>query len=256
MFNRHAIKLCFALLCAACAERGADREPHADSSDTDDGSTTDSSGLTTIGETATEGAPDLPTSCDPYDSECPLGTKCSPELGKCLWAGTGTLGQSCSIDLSALSDTCDADHLCLDYDLFENDSTPGYCAPPCEGTEIDPQCPSGTDCFKGFCIPDSCNPLQPLCPEDWPCIAIFPSKAAHCDYRDGISYGAAQLGEPCEDDCAGGLVCVPQAEVPGCGATSCCSSYCDLDNPTACDLLPETVCQAVLDFEYGTCTLR
>jgi hypothetical protein len=195
------------------------------------------------------------TACDPFEQDCPEGEKCSPyasdggnewNANKCVPVlGDQQPGELCSWDgIIEATDDCDATSFC--WDVMEIDGELlGTCAAFCTGTADAPECPGGgsciiTDSFSfALCI-ITCNPLLQDCAPGLGC--FWANSAFACLF----TAGDIPAGEPCGfiNDCAPGNYCVEAATLPDCAATSCCTSFCDLDLGDAQCSEPGTACVA------------
>ena len=206
-----------------------------------DGSTgepTDSGG--TLGDGADMPPPEV---CDVWAQDCPQGQKCAP-WGEQYWSQAKCtpiadppkqLGDECHVEGYATSgvDDCDLGQLCWHVD---NETLAGYCIEMCSGSEQSPSCatPETTcavlnDAILNLCFQD-CHPLTQDCPEEESC------QYAVTTFSCVPQSGAAQVGEPCEliTDCQAGLTCIPSQVYPGCVGDSCCTPFCDLEEPPQC----------------------
>ncbi|MCY0986848.1 hypothetical protein OV203_06930 [Nannocystis sp. ILAH1] len=88
-----------------------------------------------------------------------------------------------------------------------------------------------------------CSPLDPVCPAGASCLmAGSVDDQFFCvDAADPVrlEYGAACL---VENQCGAGLLCMPNAHVPGCAGDRCCTNFCDLAEMEACPAAPGQVC--------------
>lgn len=196
--------------------------------------------------------------CDEFANDCPDCFKCVPYGGDggtwddnacaAIQPGASTVGQSCSFPAGVFGgvDSCDADSLCWQID-FENEM--GTCLARCSGTADRPVCPDpGTRCLTSgdsvaVCVA-VCDPVLQDCGGSEACYISsdgFPLCAQNA------SGGKAPAGTECEflNACNEGLTCIGATNVPDCMGTNCCSPFCDLDMPDACDVLPGTSCAAL-----------
>jgi cysteine-rich repeat protein len=140
--------------------------------------------------------------CDPYDLACPGSLEClnlrfNQGIGRCLQAGTSTVGQFCSS-----SDTgtgCAAGATCLD------DGTNNRCYEVCDffGT---PTCSGGNTCYLG----------------------------GYCDTPPAVSHNVA-FGATCPSGATNGEECAPNGDgfQGGCydlGAGMICYQFCQLSS--------------------------
>jgi len=85
-----------------------------------------------------------------------------------------------------------------------------------------------------LCLPP-CNPLDPMgCGRGESCRYFSASAAASCipDKGGVVSSPTIQCGSK-DESCPAAEVCVTAATYGGCGAPSCCTPWCDLDDPEA-----------------------
>jgi hypothetical protein len=201
---------------------------------------------------------DLPRGCDVLVQDCPSGFKCVPDADfqhSCApILGDGEMGIPCTLDWSVpATDDCAAGLFCWDLG----------CTPLCEGSSEDLMCPTGLVCpvggqFLGLCAPLSCNPLQPNCPFDWPCMGL--STDALCVFSEGAGHGSVPVGGSCEpfavaSSCISSATCVSASMLPECATEGCCTGWCDPLDPQACEDQPGTVCVTTVDESYGACGL-
>jgi hypothetical protein len=193
--------------------------------------------------------------CDPFAQDCPEGEKCVPfsnnggnlNANKCVPVlGEGHVGDPCISDGAVeATDDCDAKSVC--HDLMEVDGQlVGECAAFCTGNADEPTCDPGTACLiQGdgsvtLCI-DTCDPLAQNCDPGFGCYW------STVDFVCLFTTQDIPTGEACGyvNDCASGNYCADGSEVPGCEAPACCTSYCDLSQPTC--MLPGSECVAFFD---------
>lgn len=201
---------------------------------------------------------DLPIGCDVLLQDCPRGSKCVPDADfhhSCApILGDGEMGVPCTLNWDVpATDNCGAGLFCWDLG----------CTPLCEGSSEDLMCPTGLVCpigdqFMGLCAAVSCNPLQPNCPFNWPCIGL--STDALCVFSEGAGHGSVPVGGNCEpfavaSSCISSATCVSSSMLPGCPTEGCCTGWCDPLDPQACDDQPGTVCVTTVDEAYGACGL-
>jgi hypothetical protein len=174
------------------------------------------------------------TRCAPIDA-----TRIAPDEA-CVVEGNGYSGL----------DNCALATMCWGVDAATNQ---GVCYAMCSGSEDDPACPGGGECFIGYdgtialCL-DACDPLAPACAAHESCVFSAAADAARCvptNLVTGLAYA-----EPCNGavfECGSGLVCVHEANVPVC-ADSCCTAACDLAAPAPCpDAAAGQVCVPLYD---------
>jgi len=143
------------------------------------------------------------------------------------------------VSLSDGLDDCAAGSVCLGDEA-------GTCRPLCE---------SESDCTGALCIEDpfagvphcanDCSPFEPSCASGLQCRR----QSDRFSCIDPVPGDDGGPGEPCSiiDDagCAGGLVCISGALVPGCGTQGCCVTLCDLDAQSTCSA--PTTCTPALE---------
>ncbi|HVI01561.1 MAG TPA: hypothetical protein VM869_22755 [Enhygromyxa sp.] len=187
--------------------------------------------------------------CDPFAQDCPHGEKCVPvsndeghfDHAVCvLLTGDIPAGEPCTIaDPSSGVDDCDATSMCW---FVEDDA--GVCVPLCSGAADHLMCPDGLSCFHTHhddelfvCVPP-CNPLMQDCPTGQACQwaqDIFGCSPTH----------DVPPPEPCAAipfDCAAGSICLVAEVLDGCEGESCCTAYCDIEDPEACASFPGHAC--------------
>jgi hypothetical protein len=200
-----------------------------------------------------------PRACDVIAQDCPRGFKCT------LWADDGGTelnasrcallpvdpvapGDSCTAEGSGQSgvDNCELGSMCWSVDA----QLQGTCVEFCGGTWETPECGAAATCLMSngglpaLCVAD-CNPLVPTCAETEGCYPY--GDAFVCNHSTADP--EASHGSPCElaFECPEGLQCVPAAVHSSCDGVACCSTHCDLSDPTAdaqCGALdPGQVCR-------------
>ncbi|NVB41473.1 hypothetical protein G6O69_26785 [Pseudenhygromyxa sp. WMMC2535] len=181
---------------------------------------------------------DIPE-CDPWAQDCPDGEKCTQQIdgengssNVCVpITGDDAPGEPCTSDGPLTgSDSCSAGAYCL---LDANDE--GTCVPYCEGSPDQPVCAEGSACSitddgtLTICLP-TCDPIAQDCGD---------ADGCYWSGQDFLCYPtfAESVGEPCTSSnaCAPGLYCVGEEFVPACEGNSCCTNFCELDNPQ-CEL--------------------
>jgi len=186
--------------------------------------------------------------CDPFMQDCPKGEKCLPWAndGGPTWNATrcspvddnpGQIGDSCSVEGSAVSgvDDCDVGVMCFDVD---SETNTGTCVEMCGGSEANPTCDTpGTTCTisnSGALVlcRAVCNPLANECGRGEGCYFVEAASVCAPDASDGM--GAE--GEPCEfiNTCADGLFCSDASAVAGCETEFCCTSFCAVGDDSMC----------------------
>lgn len=197
--------------------------------------------------------PDPPTPTPPPTSggwcglECPRGEKCMP------WANDGGMawntfrcsplanepnapGEPCQVEGSQWSgiDDCEEDAICWQVDPRTNQ---GVCHAACNIVDTNGVCPDPFSCTildagVPLCV-QSCDPLEPTCPQGQTCAFTFGGLACQIALGDVVPEG-----QPCgpEVTCELGTLCsydpvLDCTEEPGVG---CCAEICDLLDPSAC----------------------
>ncbi|MEE9385540.1 MAG: hypothetical protein V3V08_19190 [Nannocystaceae bacterium] len=209
------------------------------------------------GDAASDGAGGI-NACTPGIGECADGEKCQPyvkkdgdccvDAAKCVpITGEKVHGEACTRE--RYGDTCAKDVLCMlgtTGDIGE-----GTCYQLCDGEETDScknvglpaaTCNNYNDGFLPICdIP--CNPIRPDA-----CVAAdgcYPFGAGFWCIPPDPEPGKGNQSDECnaEQSCHRGLYCEELGKqlVDGCGAESCCTTYCDLEGdhsecmaPAAC----------------------
>ncbi len=228
--------------------------------------------------------PDIPpigNECDLWTQDCPMGDKCMPWVndGGSSWNATRCTsltdnpnqpGDPCTVDGNAGTgiDDCDIGAMCWAVDGETNE---GVCVALCEGNPEAPLC-SNPDEFCSItndgvlplCLP-SCDPLLQDCADGQACYWLPADGGFVCVQDVSGELGAA--GDPCDgfvlNRCDPGLQCTPAEAVPGCtDATSCCSPFCDLEEPNP-GCLAAQECIALFEEgdappgteDYGVCAI-
>jgi hypothetical protein len=142
-------------------------------------------------------------------------------------------GEPCTHNgIMEATDDCDATTMCYD----------GVCRPFCTGYPDEQICPPGFGCtasptdWLSLCL-ETCDPLAQDCATG---SCYWYSEQFLCHPT-----GDLVIGQPCGfvNDCSPGSACVGASALPMCFASSCCSPFCDLDQPD-CASLPGTECVA------------
>lgn len=171
------------------------------------------------------------------------------------------LGEPCTIaeGLASGRDDCEAGTMCWGADPI---TAEGTCVPFCAPQGISPTCPEATVCaidsldVLALCLPP-CSPLEPAsCPAEQSCRYFPRSQTAACVPDAGPRMHAGTIACGSNDDpCAASEVCISAASYGGCGQPSCCTAWCDLDNPEAdadcAAVVPGHVCVPVFDRAPG-----
>lgn len=233
----------------------------SDTSESSQASTeTDTGNVTFVGfasgESGESGDPFCP--CDTFLQDCPDGEKCVPfasggdklDCDKCVPVlGDGQPGEPCVHDgIVEGTDDCGPTSQCFNLMDVDGQSV-GVCTPFCQGTADDPICPMGTTCLitdegaTTLCMA-TCNPLMQDCGPGLGCFAYESYFFCLVPAQD------IPLGQPCEqiNDCAAGLVCVPESVLPNCAGSKCCASFCSLMQGALC---PEMGTECVAYYEQG-----
>lgn len=187
--------------------------------------------------------------CDLWAQDCPGSEKCMPWIndGGSSWNATRCVplsdnpaqpGDPCTVEGNAGTgmDDCDLATMCWAVDGETNE---GVCVGLCEGSPDSPQCsdPSSTcsitnDGVLPLCLP-TCDPLLQDCAESMGCYWL-PGDGGFVCVQD-VSGELGAPGESCDgftlNRCDPGSQCLAATAVPGCtSGTSCCSSFCDLED--------------------------
>jgi hypothetical protein len=194
--------------------------------------------------------------CDLWGQDCPPGEKCMPYATDDSWYDATRCtpiaddpkrpGEPCTVIDSPVSgiDDCETGAMCWGVDAETNT---GQCAEMCKGSEANPYCdaPCAT-CFQSgssivsVCL-ESCDPLAPACGDGLACYPIVDAFVCGPDMSDR----AGVAGDTCEfiNVCDPGLLCANPELVPGCTGPSCCTPFCNVDEPDDCDAqLPGSTC--------------
>lgn len=193
------------------------------------------------------------TNCNPYLAEerCEQG-QCRPygEIGDlsgvgCIRQGPGSLsaGAKCSHSCEGQlgKDACMGRSIC---DPFSDDPE---CVLLCGETKETPTCPAEYSCFShvagedsfGICRP-GCNPLVNTCRKGRTCIQG--DAGFHCvptTDNTGVGDGCKFLNQ-----CAPGLLCVPDSSSGCSGGDGCCGNPCSVGGD---DCAKGEVCKEILD---------
>lgn len=190
--------------------------------------------------------------CDIWAQDCPPGEKCMPSSTNpgSSWDGlrctpidpkSVPAGEACMVEGSAFSgiDDCEHGSMCWDVD---GQTLVGTCIAMCSGSEAAPICPDprthcsvSADGTLALCHP-SCHPLLQDCDDSEGCYPI--DDEAFACFDTGGEQG--RFGEECAflNVCDPGLFCAAPGEVPNCDSTACCSSFCDVSDPSATGACP------------------
>lgn len=183
--------------------------------------------------------------CDIFEQDCPEGEKCMPWAndGTQVWNATrcspidpqpDTVGEPCTVKgiPSSGIDSCAASEMCFYADEDNN----GTCVSFCGGSVQDPECPEGQACSftndatLALCLP-ACDPLNSACPEGEGCFpAVAETFACLPAPTETIAnFFTCHLSGGCEP----GTVCLDPLALPDCdNEEGCCTSYCDLADPS------------------------
>ena len=181
--------------------------------------------------------------CDIWAQDCPADQKCMPWAndGGSSWNATrcspldpeaADIGDACIVEGSGVSgiDNCTRRSMCWNVDTETNGGT---CVPFCVGTEASHGCedPALTCVVSNqgtlpLCLPP-CDPLAPECAEGEGCYPVDGAMACVVD----VSGDEGAYGGDCAfiNDCDAGLHCAGELVTPDC--FSCCTSFCNLDDP-------------------------
>ena len=213
-----------------------------DPSSTSSPATTEEPGCNFIG---CDDVPPEDPPCDTYMQDCPEGQKCTyngyPGDHHCVDvpAAPQPPGAPCQAEggLFDGEDDCDVGGVCW---YVDERSGEGECVSFCDGSADAPTCEDPAticvvgcqDCV-GMCL-KGCDPLADECSEGQVCVP-YGGSAFHCVYDASEALGAYL--DPCEfsNACDPGLACVDAEFVPGCEGFACCTSFCDLGDPSCPD---------------------
>ena len=206
--------------------------------------------------------------CSVRDQNCIDDFKCVPwaEDGGDAWTGTRCIepprspvevGDPCTIEGGPASgqDDCPKGSMCWQADPRTG---VGECVSFCAPADREPACPANTGCMidgvgvLALCLPP-CDPLAPQCEADQSCRYFPASQAAYCIPNEGGEVLVPTL--QCGDDtqCEEAEVCISAGTFGGCGTPSCCTPWCDLNDPEAdaqcAAKRPNQVCRPLFDRE-------
>jgi hypothetical protein len=167
-------------------------------------------------------------------------TKCVP-----IDADPGAVGEPCTVEGSGVSgiDSCELHAMCWDVDA---ETLEGTCEAFCVGSPADAFCeqPCSTCSLSSegalnLCL-QQCDPLGQDCPDGDGC--YLTNDVFSCGPDVSKQRGGA--GDSCDfvNDCDPGLDCASGEAVPDCEGLGCCTPFCAVDNPSACNALPGSVC--------------
>lgn len=188
--------------------------------------------------------------CDVREQNCLDTFKCVPwaDDGGDAWTSTkciGTalspvpIGEACTVtgEVASGRDDCEAGSMCWAADPT---TLMGTCVPFCAPSGESPACDDGRDCMlDGFgvlavCLP-ACDPLDVgTCARGETC-RYFPASAnAFClpDQGGEVLVPTVQCGSA-DEACDAAEVCISASTFGGCGDPSCCTAWCDLNDPMA-----------------------
>ena len=197
--------------------------------------------------------------CNLFAQDCMAGQKCNawavdggifPDGAKCVQiTGDKLPGEGCTVEgkFGDGIDDCVEGSICLDID----NSGKAACVAYCQGDMKDPTCPAvGDKCAFLFeptvplCFP-GCDPLAQDCSPVETCVPNIAALGAEffvCMPRV-FEELPGQYGDACYalSGCDPSYLCIFAENVPGCGGTYCCSTYCDLSMPDSCGSFDETL---------------
>ena len=200
--------------------------------------------------------------CDPAEQDCPEGDKCTGyvvqqgyccvDANKCVPViGNQQLGDPCV--RTEDNDDCDEGLFCMT--VTSGSTGDGVCLAFCNVGEQDcaedglpdANCIAFNDGALPICQ-DSCDPLLQDCDGELGCYGVG-NQGFVCSVP-GFEDGLGNDGDMCFtiQSCKPGLGCTAAEVLSDCGATRCCSPYCDLSAPDPCTE-PE---QCVPYYEEGT----
>ena len=261
-------------------EAGGENEDEPSTETSGDGSIT-TTGESSASETDSEGEgesetdpaePDPLQPCDMIAQDCDEGFKCvAVPTGRgqggfetaCVPAadGIGVAGEPCVMDPTDWSDTCDADHVCWNSEpSLGSGQLEGTCHPlcneqaSCEGAGQ--LCGVFNDAMIAVCLFE-CTPGQDACPEDHSCNYIFGAEEGYACLLGGED----PQGMDCTNiaDCPAGYHCLDSEFLLECESEACCTSYCDPEDPEACEGLDPLTCGTFFNEppaeDFGVCML-
>jgi hypothetical protein len=208
--------------------------------------------------------------CDPWLQDCPEGEKCVawnndgggayPLATRCIEVARAPkgLGEPCTGGdfLSLGKDDCEVGARCWSWAAGAAgwpEEEQRVCVPLCAGCPDAPECPEDHLCISWKGASDSNEPALNLCAH--PCDPLADDACStnatcvywpdrECAFSCGpLSPSPLSQGEPCEavNMCEQGSACIYAGTFgPACGATKCCSAFCDPNDPGAdatCDAL-------------------
>jgi hypothetical protein len=197
----------------------------------------------------------IANTCDPAEQDCPEGDKCTGyvvEQGSCCVdankcvpvIGNGQLGDPCV--RTEDNDDCAEGLFCMT--VTSGSTGDGRCLAFCdvatqdchEDGLPDAQCIAFNDGTLPLCQ-DSCDPLLQDCSGDLGCYGVG-DQGFVCSVP-GYEPGLGNDGDMCYtiQSCKPGLGCTAAEVLSDCGASRCCSPYCDLSMPDPCTLPEECV---------------
>jgi hypothetical protein len=200
--------------------------------------------------------------CDPAEQDCPDGDKCTGyvvqqgyccvDANKCVPViGNAQLGDPCV--RTDDNDDCDEGLFCMT--VTSGSTGDGVCLAFCNvGTQDcaedglpDAQCIAFNDGALPICQ-DSCDPITQDCDGSLGCYGVG-NQGFVCSVP-GFEEGLGNDGDMCFtiQSCKPGLGCTAAEVLSDCGASRCCSPYCDLSVPDPC-LAPE---ECIPYYEDGT----
>lgn len=230
--------LSLGLLLAGCSPKANDDSASGSTEGTDESTTMDPD------SNETETGEEHINECDVWTQDCPDGEKCVPwaDDGGNVWNalrcapvdGNGQPGDACTLvgELTGIDD-CALGSICMRLD---DGTDNGVCVPQCEGTAETPSCEDiGRTCIVGndgvltVCM-EKCDPTVQGCPAGLGCYPLGPE--TYGCWPD-FSGDVGAYGDECmwSNSCDPGLLCWNPEAVPGCEGASCCSEYCNLNDP-------------------------
>lgn len=215
-------------------------------------STTSGSGTGT--ESSTSGGKEIGERCDIFAQNCAPGLKCGPSVAdwcdneeqKCFPIADppDEIDQRCTLDPPCGIDTCTPGNFCYWHETNDGEGTcMTFCDfdHPC--TRPREECLRLTG-FQNVCV-TRCSPLLQDCPGDLVCHSLGSGRGVGCLAPTPLP---GVLHTPCDfnPDCQAGLACV---YAPNVCATRCCSPFCDVTDPNACDQIPNATCSPLEYFD-------
>ena len=242
--------------------QGESADETSASASTTDPSTTDPSTTSSTSSFVPQTDMFATNTCDPATQDCPEDEKCTGyvvepgyccvDANKCVpIIGNGQLGDPCVREED--NDDCDVGLFCMT--VTSGSTGDGVCLAFCNvATQdcADDGLPDATCiAFNDGTLPlcqDSCDPISQDCDGDLGCYGVG-AQGFVCSLP-GFDEGLGNDGDECFtiQSCKPGLGCTASEVLSDCNGTRCCSPYCEVSDPNACDA-PE---ECVAYYEDGT----